>query len=84
MHKKTDFNPTLHPVLAFSLTQGSLKVTPTIDVSKNGSKVRYQLKDIIYHGEYHLTARVVTGQGDVWYHDGMTTARECIYCMKVN
>jgi len=61
------------------LTQGSLKVTPAIDVSKNGRKVRYQLKGIIYHGGYHFTARVVTSQGDVWYYDGMTTARECIY-----
>jgi len=79
MHKKTDFNPTLPPVLAFSLTQGNLKVTPAIDVSKNGRKVRYHLKGIIYYGGYHFTARVVTSQGDVWYHDGMTIARECKY-----
>jgi len=79
MHKGTDFNPTLPPILAFSLIQGNLKVTPAIEVSKNGRKVRYQLKGIIYHGGYHFTARVVTSQGDVWYHDGMTTARECKY-----
>jgi len=84
MHKKIDFNPILPPVLAFSLTQGSVKVTPAIDVSKNGRKVRYHLKGIIYHGGYHFTARVVTSQGDVWYHDGMTTARECIYEGKLN
>jgi hypothetical protein len=52
-------------------------VTPTIEMNKNGKKIKYHLKGVIYHGGYHFTARVVTSQGDVWYYDGMTTAKEC-------
>jgi hypothetical protein len=79
LYRQTEFNPTIPPLIALSLTQGNLKVTPAIEVSKNGRKVKYYLRGIIYHGGYHFTARVVINQEDVWYHDGMTTARECRY-----
>jgi hypothetical protein len=77
--KQTRFGPTMPPLLALSLTQGNLKVTPTIEISQGNRKAKYHLKGIIYHGGYHFTARIVTSQGDVWYHDGMTTAKECRY-----
>jgi hypothetical protein len=79
LYMQTEFNPAMPPLIVISLTQGNLKVTPTIEVSKNGRKEKYNLKGIIYHGGYHFTARIITSQRDVWYHDGMTTANECRY-----
>jgi hypothetical protein len=79
LNMQTEFNLTMPPLIVLSLTQGNLKITPTIEVSKNGRKAKYHLKGIIYHGGYHFTARIVTSQKDVWYHDGMTTAKECKY-----
>jgi hypothetical protein len=79
LHMQTEFNPTMPPLIVLSLTQGNLKVTPTIEVSKNGRREKYHLKGIIYHGGYHFNARIVTSEKVVWYHDGITTANKCKY-----
>jgi hypothetical protein len=46
---------------------------------KVGGQEEYlQLRGIIYAGFGHFTCRVVQPDGTVWFHDGMTTRRQCI------
>ncbi|KAF8871882.1 hypothetical protein BD779DRAFT_1451485 [Infundibulicybe gibba] len=44
----------------------------------DGRQHSYALRGIVYHGDNHFTARVVTVEGRVWYHDGMVTGRELV------
>jgi len=30
-------------------------------------------RGIVYHGENHCTSRIISPEGNTWYHDGMTT-----------
>ncbi len=43
----------------------------------------YKLKGIIYFGGAHFTSRVINQSGELWYHDGIATGRNCIYNGKV-
>jgi hypothetical protein len=31
------------------------------------------LRGIVYHGQNHVTSRVINVGGEIWYHDGMVT-----------
>jgi hypothetical protein len=33
------------------------------------------LRGIVYHGGFHFTSRIISADGDIWFNDGMTTAR---------
>lgn len=37
------------------------------------------VRGIIYLGEFHFTARVITPGKKVWYHDGQTTGNQVEY-----
>ncbi|KAA1479906.1 hypothetical protein DENSPDRAFT_744402, partial [Dentipellis sp. KUC8613] len=47
-------------------------------------KTVYKLKGIIYLGGNHFTSRIVGNQGEVWYHDGITTKEKCFHEGKIN
>ena len=40
-------------------------------------EIGFKLKGVIYFGEFHFTSRIFTSDRTVWFHDGMTTARQC-------
>jgi len=42
-------------------------------------KSSYRLRGVVYHGSYHFTARIIDSNNCVWYHDGMTTGKDCVY-----
>ena len=31
------------------------------------------LRGVVYYGSYHYTSRIIDVEGNVWFHDGMTT-----------
>ena len=35
------------------------------------------LRGIVYHGENHFTSRIISPEGNIWFHDGMTTGSTC-------
>jgi hypothetical protein len=37
------------------------------------------LRGLIYLGDFHFTARIISPEADVWYHDGRTTRKTCTY-----
>jgi hypothetical protein len=39
----------------------------------------YQLRGLIYGGDFHFTSRIVDKSGQVWYADGMTNGKQCIF-----
>jgi hypothetical protein len=65
-------------VLVFSVSQCSIEVSKKISFREGDSLVVFGLKGVVYHGDFHFTARVCTG-GSVWFHDGMISGRKCTY-----
>ena len=69
-------------VLVFSISQGSIEVSKKLSFRDGDSLVVFGLKGVVYHGDFHYTARVCT-DGSVWFHDGMVSGRECTYEKKL-
>jgi hypothetical protein len=51
-----------------------IKLSRNIKFVENGKTTVLALRGMIYHGGYHFTSRIVSSDGNVWFHDGMTTA----------
>jgi hypothetical protein len=45
----------------------------------NNDIVPLKLRGIVYHGQHHFTCRIISDDGQIWYHDGVTTAQSCTY-----
>ena len=39
---------------------------------------QYILIGIVYYGAFHFTSRIIDMNGDIWYHDGLKTGRQCL------
>ena len=35
------------------------------------------VRGLIYYGDFHLASQIIGSDGNVWYHDGMTTRNIC-------
>jgi hypothetical protein len=55
----------------------NVKISHNIKFETDGKFVYLQLRGIIYHGGDHFTSRIISTDGSIWYHDGMTTGRNC-------
>jgi hypothetical protein len=42
----------------------------------NNNTIRYRLRGLLYFGNFHFTSRIISPEGDVWYHDGMDMGSE--------
>jgi hypothetical protein len=36
------------------------------------------LRGIVYHGHDHFVSRIITPEGNMWFHDGISTGKHCI------
>jgi hypothetical protein len=61
-------------ILVFHLPHTSVKISSKMKV---GGKV-LRLRGVVYHGDYHYTARVVSIDESVWFHDGMHTGNSTL------
>ncbi|KAF8229950.1 hypothetical protein L208DRAFT_1284215, partial [Tricholoma matsutake] len=50
-----------------------------LELTVHSTHCRYHLRGIIYYAAEHFTARVITGSGMVWYHDGLLTGQSLVY-----
>jgi len=61
-------------IFVFHLPHSTVKINPKMKI---GGKV-FRLRGIVYHGEYHYTARVISVNQNVWFHDGMNTGNSTL------
>ena len=54
-----------------------------LKVDNNINKELY-LRDIIYYKDNYFILRIITRDKDIWYYDGITTGKSCIYEGKLN
>jgi hypothetical protein len=78
--KQTVVDKQSPPLLAVHLPSHGPKVqiTRSISTGEGLNSTRYMVKGIIYLGDAHFTAQIVDKSGQVFYHDGITTGRQCI------
>jgi hypothetical protein len=54
----------------------NLKTSHKIQCKTDEGNVDLHLRGIVYHGGHHFTSHIIS-QGNIWYHDGMTTGQAC-------
>ncbi|KAJ7633729.1 hypothetical protein B0H17DRAFT_961649 [Mycena rosella] len=37
-----------------------------------------KLRGVIYGGQGHFTSRIIDRAGNMWFHDGISTGRQCM------
>jgi hypothetical protein len=69
---------TIPNIIVFALNHKSIRVSKRVSIPNGDNPVVLTLKGIVYHGDFHFTARICTNS-HVWFHDGMVTGRKCRY-----
>lgn len=59
--------------IAFDVYDVSLNVETRVNIQDTS----YRLCGIIYHGNFHFTARILSENDEVWYYDGMSNQGWC-------
>ena len=70
-------------ILVFSVQDADITISKKISFKDGDERVTFSLKGIVYFGDFHYTSRVCSGNS-VWFHDGMTTGKECAYEKKLS
>ena len=76
MHEETVYD-TPPNFLAFIVSLTGAIIEPQIVLPNHGQM--YRLCGIIYFHDFHFVSRVVEGNGDIWYHDGITQQESLAY-----
>jgi len=67
-----------HPgILLFDHSVHTIKPSKNIKFAGTGNRlIKYKLQGLLYFGNFHFTSCIISPEGDVWYHDGMTMDSE--------
>ena len=64
-------------LMIFEYPTFDIKTSHTIKFKTEHETIVLHLRGIIYHGENHFTSRIISSEGHIWFHDGMTTGSTC-------
>ena len=67
------------PFIALDFANQDLPISHTFCIEINNQECVYKLHGIVYYGDSHFTARVISNSDMVWYHDGIATGRSLLY-----
>jgi hypothetical protein len=60
-------------ILVLDTQSSTIKLNKKIKMDYDNQITTLKLRGIIYYGNFHFTARIISPDDIVWYHDGMTT-----------
>ena len=67
-------------IIAFEVNDKSTILDQLLSVRQTtGSVLKYRLAGIIYFGDMHFVAHIIRQDGQIWFHDGITTHCNLIY-----
>ena len=55
----------------------NIRTSHKIKVKAQNNSGTLGLRGTVYHGDNHFTSRFISSNRTIWYHDGITTGREC-------
>jgi len=66
-------------LLALEFSGFQLQINNHVLVKIDNVEHNYSLAGIVYYGSDHFTARIILQDGQIWFHDGITTGQTTIY-----
>jgi hypothetical protein len=67
------------PFIAIDFSNQQLQINWTFCICINNNRYTYELRGIIYYGDSHFTAHVISNNGMIWFHDGIATSQSLEY-----
>jgi hypothetical protein len=62
-------------ILICEYPQMDIKTSHKIVFATDKEDIILYLRGIVYHGGFHFTSRIISSEGDIWFHDGIDTGR---------
>jgi len=64
-------------VLVFEINSKNIKISRSLKFVQDSETVVLDVRELIYHGDFHFTSHINGNDNKVWYHDGMTSGSTC-------
>jgi hypothetical protein len=65
-------------VIGLTRNSQDIEVSKTITLKSESGPINLTIRGAIYYTGNHFVSRIVSPTGEVWYHDGIETKRQCI------
>jgi hypothetical protein len=65
-------------VIGFTQNSQDIEVSKEITLKSEAGPVKLPIRGVIYYTGNHFVTRIISPTGEVWYHDGIETKRQCI------
>ena len=70
----------LPQIIAFEVRDKLTTLDPFLLVKQaTGTVLRYRLAGIVYFGNTHFVAHIIRQDGQIWFHDSITTCHNLLY-----
>jgi len=66
-------------MLALEFAGHEIQIENQILIKIDNVEYIYNLIGIVYYGSNHFTARIILEDGQIWFHDDITTGHNTIY-----
>ncbi|KAJ7270164.1 hypothetical protein B0H12DRAFT_1008958 [Mycena haematopus] len=66
------------PVMIFDITHDKIIFSKELALVCNNRVETLKLRGIIYGGQLHFTCRLIDDEGNMWFHDGISTRQNCL------
>ena len=71
-------SPQRFRMIGFTQNSQEIEVSKSITTDSDAGIVTLPIRGAIYYTGNHFVSRIISPTGDVWYHDGIETKRQCI------
>ena len=71
-------SPPCFQVIGFTQNSQNIEISKTITLKSEAGPVNLPIHGAIYYTGNHFVSRIISPTGEVWYHDGIETKRQCI------
>jgi hypothetical protein len=71
-------SPQRFRMIGFTQNSQDIEISKSITLKSEAGPVILPIRGIIYYTGNHFVSRIISPTGEVWYHDGIETKRQCI------
>jgi hypothetical protein len=71
-------SPTRFRMIGFTQTSQDIEISKQITIQSEAGPVNLPIRGAIYYSGNHFVSRIISPTGEVWYHDGIETKRQCV------
>ena len=71
-------SPQRFRMIGFTQNSQDIEVSKLITIDSEAGAVTLPIRGAIYYTGNHFVSRIISPTGEVWYHDGIETKRQCI------